>query len=65
LQEPVPAEIRIPALERRVQQSQLAEQHAELVQVAEALLQRTRALSWASVVLALVVCGLLIAVLGR
>lgn len=83
-QGPIPAEIRLPALERRVgqleeeaqasfevtssiaqQQSQLAEQHAELVQVAEVLLQRTRVLSWAGAVLALVVFGLLIAVLLR
>ena len=81
---PIPAEIRLPALERRVsqleeeaqasfevtssiaqQQSQLAEQHAELVQVAEVLLQRTRVLSWACAVLALMVFGLLISALIR
>jgi hypothetical protein len=83
--EQAPAEIRIPALERRIagleeeaassfevvtsiaqQHSQLTEQNAELVQFVDALLARTRLLSWSCGGLAAAFLALLLYVLmGR
>jgi len=47
------------------QQSQLAEQHAELVQAVDALLSRTRLLGWAGVALAVAFVALLVVAIVR